>query len=298
MFTMMNNARMNIGLSGLAIAERAYQQALDYARNRVQLGPIIKHPDVRRMLMAMKAQTEAMRAVAYDATAWLDTAKRHPDAAQRATAQARIDLLTPVVKAWCTDLGVEIASLGVQVHGGMGYIEETGAAQHYRDARIAPIYEGTNGIQAIDLVTRKVLRDGGDAARAYVRDLRADVAAMNGAKLGPAAGLPARVEQAADALERATEWLCEAGAAGEASALAGATPYLRIFGTVAGGAMMAKAAGVAAQRLAANGEDTFYRTKLATAAFYGDHILPLAHALSDTVVNGAGSALALNEEDF
>jgi len=298
MFTMMNNARMNIGLSGLAIAERAYQQALDYARNRIQFGPIIRHPDVRRMLMAMKAQTEAMRAVAYDAAAWLDAAKRHPEAALRETAKARIDLLTPVVKAWCTDLGVEIASLGVQVHGGMGYIEETGAAQHYRDARIAPIYEGTNGIQAIDLVTRKVLRDGGDAARAYVRELRADVATMNGAKLGPAAGLPARVEQAADALERATAWLCDAGAASEASALAAATPYLRLFGTVAGGAMMAKAAGVAAQRLGAHGDDKFYRTKLATAAFYGDHILPTAQALSDTVVNGADSTLALNEEDF
>ena len=173
MFTMMNNARMNIGLSGLAIAERAYQQALDYARSRVQFGPIIKHPDIRRILMTMKAQTEAMRAFAYDAAASLDIAKRHPDKAVRNAAKARIDLLTPVVKAWCSDSGVEVASLGIQVHGGMGYIEETGAAQHYRDARIAPIYEGTNGIQAIDLVTRKILRDGGAAARTYIAALRA-----------------------------------------------------------------------------------------------------------------------------
>jgi len=298
MFTMMNNARMNIGLSGLAIAERAYQQALDYARNRVQFGPIVKHPDIRRILMTMKAQIEAMRAFSYDATASLDIAKRHPDAAVRTSAKARIDLLTPVVKAWCTDLGVEIASLGVQVHGGMGFIEETGAAQHYRDARIAPIYEGTNGIQAIDLVMRKVLSDGGAAARDYVAELRKAMAMLDADTLGAAAGLPARMAKALDALESTTAWLVDKGAKERNAALAGASPYLRLFGTVAGGAAMAKAAGVAARHLTANGADAFYEAKLTTAGFYGAHILPQALSLSDTVMNGAELVMALDDEDY
>ncbi|MEM9681740.1 MAG: acyl-CoA dehydrogenase [Pseudomonadota bacterium] len=298
MITMMNNARMNIGLSGLAIAERAYQQAVDYARNRVQFGPIIKHPDVRRTLMTMKAQTEAMRAVAYDAALSLDVAKRHSDKAVRGAAKSRIDLLTPVVKAWCSDSGVEMASLGIQVHGGMGYIEETGAAQHYRDARIAPIYEGTNGIQAIDLVTRKVLADGGEAARLYIEELRRELAAAEDGQLGAAAGLPKRLSAAIDALEDATAWLTENGAKDRDGALAGATPYLRLFGTVAGGAAMLKAASASARNLAANGGDTFYETKLATAGFYGTHILPQAQALADTVGAGAETALALGEDDF
>jgi len=301
MFTMMNNARLNIGVSGLAIAERAYQQALDYARNRIQFGPIIRHPDIRRTLMTMKAQTEAMRAVAYDAAASLDIAKRHPDKASRAAAKARIDLLTPVVKAWCTDLGVETASLGVQVHGGMGFIEETGAAQHYRDARIAPIYEGTNGIQAIDLVMRKVLLDGGAAARAYIAELREELSTVDEARLVTASALPARLSKAIDALEDVTAWLIEKGAKDQTLALAGATPYLRLFGTVAGGAAMARAAAVAAQRLngdGGDGGDSFYRAKLATAGFYGTHIMPLVHALADTVRNGAEATLALDEEDY
>ena len=298
MFTMMNNARMNIGLSGLAIAERAYQQARDYARTRIQFGPIIKHPDIRRILMTMKAQTEAMRAFAYDAAAALDIAKRHPDDATRNAAKARIDLLTPVVKAWCSDSGVEVASLGVQVHGGMGFIEETGAAQHYRDARIAPIYEGTNGIQAIDLVTRKILRDGGAAARTYIAELRGDIAALDAGKLGPAGGLPQRMVHAVDALEKATAWLVSSGAKDQAAALAGASPYLRLFGTVAGGAMMAKAAGVAARHASANGDGRFYQGKLATAGFYGEHILPQAQALADTVINGAATTFVLDDEDF
>jgi hypothetical protein len=297
MFTMMNNARLNIGVSGLAIAERAYQQALDYARSRIQFGPIIKHPDIRRILMTMKAQTEAMRAVAYDAAATLDIAKRHPDAASRAAAKARIDLLTPVVKAWCTDLGVEAASLGVQVHGGMGFIEETGAAQHYRDARIAPIYEGTNGIQAVDLVMRKILLDGGEAARAYIAELRKGLSDIDEAKLEAASALPARLSKATDTLEDVTAWLVEKGGKDRNLALAGAAPYLRLFGTVAGGAAMGKAATIAARRLA-DGGDSFYRAKLATAGFYGTHILPQTHALADTVKNGAEATLALDEDNY
>jgi 3-(methylsulfanyl)propanoyl-CoA dehydrogenase len=203
-----------------------------------------------------------------------------------------------VVKAWCSDSGVEVASLGIQVHGGMGYIEETGAAQHYRDARIAPIYEGTNGIQAIDLVTRKILRDGGAAARTYIAALRRDIAALDAGALGPAAGLPGRMGQAIDALEKATDWLVESGARNQDAALAGASPYLRLFGTVAGGAMMAKAAGVAAERLSENADDRFYGAKRTTAGFYGEHILPQAQALADTVINGAATVLDLDDEDF
>jgi alkylation response protein AidB-like acyl-CoA dehydrogenase len=298
MFTMMNNARMNIGLSGLAIAERAYQQALDYARTRIQFGPIVKHPDVRRMLMTMKALTEAMRAFTYDAAVSLDMAKRHPEEKTRAAAKARIDLLTPVVKAWCTDAGVEVASLGIQVHGGMGFIEETGAAQHYRDARIAPIYEGTNGIQAIDLVTRKVLMDGGAAARTHIAEMRAAVDALDKTALGAAGGLADRMPGALDALLQTTDWLVANAGKDLDPALAGAVPYLQLFGTVAGGAAVARSAGVAAARLAADGEDAFYRGKLATAGFYGTHILPRAHALADTVMNGAEATLALDDEDY
>src|ERR1700732_3817306 len=189
MFTMMNAARLNVGLQGVAIAERAYQQARDFARIRVQgraLGvtanaeplPIIHHPDVRRMLLWMRTATEAMRALAYYTAGMIDQGRRHPEPAARKAAERRADLLIPVVKAWCTDLGVAVASTGIQVHGGMGYIEETGAAQHLRDARIAPIYEGTNGIQANDLVGRKLLRDGGLAARDLLTEMRALDAAL------------------------------------------------------------------------------------------------------------------------
>ena len=296
MFTMMNNARVNIGVSGLAIAERAYQQARDYARERNQFGKIIHHPDVRRMLMTMKARTEAMRAFAYDAAASLDAALRNPDPTARAAAQARIDLLTPVVKAWCSDSGVELASLGVQVHGGMGFIEETGAAQHYRDARIAPIYEGTNGIQAIDLVGRKVLRDKGQAVKQYIQELRAALAQLDGVPLGAAASLPKRLSDGIAAFEGATDYLLDQGAQDERRALAGATPYLRLFGTVAGGAMMAHSACVAA-KAAGNGatDPDFYAAKLVTAGFYADHVLPQADGLAAAVTDGAESILALDE---
>ena len=190
MFTMMNNARLNIGMQGVAIAERAYQQARDFARIRVQgqpLGacgqcrsasPIIHHPDVRRMLLWMRAATEAMRSLAYYAAAMIDRARRDPDPAERVQAQRRADLLIPVVKAWCTDMGVAVASTGIQVHGGMGYIEETGAAQYLRDARIAPIYEGTNGIQANDLVGRKLARDHGEAVGSLFAEIAATLAAL------------------------------------------------------------------------------------------------------------------------
>jgi 3-(methylthio)propanoyl-CoA dehydrogenase len=243
MFTMMNNARLNVGLQGIAISERAYQQALEYARTRIQgvpagregAAPIVWHPDVRRMLLLMRTRTEAARALAYLTAASLDLAKRSPNAADRKHARARAELLVPMVKAWSTDLGVENASLAVQVHGGMGFIEETGVAQHYRDARIAPIYEGTNGIQALDLLGRKLVRDQGAAAYALVAEMRA---------------LPAMLPELSrgiDAVEQATTHLLEMWGSDPARAMAGATPYLTLFATVIGGWLMARSALAAIQ---------------------------------------------------
>jgi alkylation response protein AidB-like acyl-CoA dehydrogenase len=306
MFTMMNNARINVGLSGLAIAERAYQQARTFARERVQgKAPdgspqrIIRHPDVRRMLLTMKAQVEAMRAFAYDAAATLDRSRRAADPHARAHAQARLDLLTPVVKAWCTDLGVEVASVGVQVHGGMGYMEETGAVQHLRDSRIAPIYEGTNGIQAIDLVTRKVMRDGGAAAKAWFEELDTLLALLDAQPGDAFKALTAQLARALQALVEATDWLVESGKDGMDPALAGATPYLRLFGTVAGGAMMGRSALAAQAALEGGaGDRDFYEAKLITARFYAENILPQAEGLVAPIRDGHHAVLALAEDQF
>jgi len=289
MFTMMNSERLFVGVQGVAIAERAYQQARDYARARVQgqpVGvprdagklPIIHHPDVRRMLLTMRAGIEAMRALAYLAAAAIDRSRHTCDAEARFRAERRADLLIPVVKAWCTDLGVDIASLGVQVHGGMGYIEETGAAQYLRDARIAPIYEGTNGIQANDLVGRKLGRDKGEAAREFFAEMHASLAELGGeAKWGP---LHRGLAEGLDALERATEYLV---AAEPALAAAGSAPYLALFGTVAGGWLMARLA-LAARARAADG---FAAAKLATARCYAEHYLARAPGYLPAIMGGA-----------
>ena len=284
MFTMMNNARLQVGLQGLAIAERAYQHARDYARTRVQGKPItatapgdypiVHHPDVRRMLLSMRARTEAMRAMVYYAAAMIDRAHHSADAATRTRFQARADLLIPVVKAWCTDQGVEIASLGVQVHGGMGFIEETGAAQYYRDARIAPIYEGTNGIQANDLLGRKVQRDSGAAAAALIAEMR-----------GAAAGNRA-LAAGIDALDDATKWLV-ANATERALTLSGAVPYLELMGIVTGGWLLALEAAEARRRLDANeGNASFNKAKLGTARFYDEQVLAAAPALLPAIKGG------------
>jgi 3-(methylthio)propanoyl-CoA dehydrogenase len=308
MFTMMNNARLHVGLQGVAIAERAYQQALSYAQTRIQgrpVGsksatplPIIHHPDVRRMLLAMKAQTEAMRGVAYVTAGGIDRARRHPDAAIRRAAQLRVDLLIPIVKAWSTDLGVEVASLGIQVHGGMGFIEETGAAQHLRDARIAPIYEGTNGIQANDLMGRKLMRDKGEAANSLIVEMRgieSRLAAQSGDDL---ATIRAQLAPAVDALEAATLWIVANWEADPARALAGAVPYLRLLGTVAGGWIMATAALAAHRRLAArDGDPTFNEAKLVTARFYAEQYLPIAAALLPAI-RGGGTVMSFAVESF
>jgi 3-(methylthio)propanoyl-CoA dehydrogenase len=293
MFTMMNSERLLVGVQGVAIAERAYQQARDYARMRVQGQPIgvprpegrdagklaiIHHPDVRRMLLTMRAGIEAMRALTYLAAAAIDRSRHAGDEKERFGAQRRADLLIPVVKAWCTDLGVEIASTGVQVHGGMGYIEETGAAQYLRDARIAPIYEGTNGIQANDLVGRKLGRDKGEAARELFTEMRADVAGLGGAaEWGP---LHRSLTEGLDALECATEYLV---AAEPALAAAGSAPYLALFGTVVGGWLMARLAGAAGARATPG----FAAAKLATARSYAEHYLARAPSYLPAIMGGA-----------
>jgi acyl-CoA dehydrogenase len=305
MFTMMNEARQKVGLQGLGIAERAYQQAREYARERVQgrlpgqksgeRVTIVHHPDVRRMLMTMKSQVEAMRAFGYVVATDIDLAHRHPDAAERRRRQERVELLTPVLKGWCTELGVEIASLGVQVHGGMGYIEETGACQHLRDARIATIYEGTTGIQGGDLVGRKLAMDQGASMRALVADMReteAELARSDDANL---AAIAAALGDAIQTLEKTTAALLRDLSANPDAALTASVSYLMLVGYVCGGWQMARAAAIARTRLAAGEDEGFHRAKIATARFYADQVLPKASALATAVLSGASTALALDE---
>jgi acyl-CoA dehydrogenase len=293
MFTMMNNARLAVGLQGVAIAERAMQQAFAYANERKQgraggNGAIINHPDVRRMLLTMRALTHAARAICYATGAAIDRSHRGADEAARKAAHERASLLTPVAKAFSTDIGMEVASLGVQVHGGMGFVEETGAAQHYRDARIAPIYEGTNGIQAIDLVTRKLPLGGGAVAKAYLGELRATVAAVQAAN-DPAFGATAeRLAEAVDALDRATAWLIGKLDTSPDAALAGATPYLRLFASAAGGCALAEE-GLAEARL--NGGESS-GGRVALARFFAENIAVQARGLELTVTEGAESIAA------
>jgi alkylation response protein AidB-like acyl-CoA dehydrogenase len=307
MFTMMNHARLAVGLEGVGIAERAYQQALAYARERVQgrpLGraggerlPIVHHPDVRRMLMQMKATTEAMRALAYFAAAQMDKAERHPDPQARREAQALTDLLTPVVKGWCTEQAIGIASLGVQVHGGMGFVEETGAAQHLRDARITTIYEGTTGIQAGDLVGRKVARDGGRAASALIGEMRGEVRALEAGADEKLAPIAEALAQGVDALERATAWVAQTYPQDPVAVSAGSVPYLELFGVVSGGWLHARAAKAARTRLQDPANDAaFLEAKLATARYYADHVLPQAPGRAHQVMRGGASVMALDPE--
>jgi len=308
MFTMMNHARLTVGIEGIAIGERAYQHALEYAKTRVQgreIGQrsgdrvtIIHHPDVRRMLLSMRAQNEAMRALAYFAAATLDKAKHHPDAGEKRRSQALLDLLTPVVKGWCTEQGVEVASTGVQIHGGMGYVEETGAAQYLRDARITTIYEGTTGIQANDLIGRKVAFEKGATALAVIEAMRGLDAPL-GKGGGDVAGVRANLKEAVDGLESATRWLVETYPRNANAAAAVAVPYLKLFGTVAGGWMMARAARVALEKIQQPGADRdFLEAKLATARFYAEHELPRAIPLAREVTRGADSVLALDAGRF
>jgi alkylation response protein AidB-like acyl-CoA dehydrogenase len=308
MFTMMNNARLSVGVEGLALAERAYQDALAYAQERLQgraigaekgvQSPIIEHPDVRRMLMTMKAYIEAMRGLTYFNAEAIDLGNHHLDPDIRELKQDLADLLTPITKAWCTDLGVEVTSLAIQVFGGMGYVEETGVAQHFRDVRITPIYEGTNGIQAMDLVGRKLPLKGG----AVVRDLLSMMAALDPALTRAGGELePIRVglAEGVNALVDATAWYFEHGVNDPVEALGGATPYLRLFGQVIGGWILAREA-LAAHTVLTSGEGDkqHAEAKIATARFYVDNLLPQAGALVGSVKGGATGLFDIAPEYF
>jgi alkylation response protein AidB-like acyl-CoA dehydrogenase len=309
MFTMMNNARLSVGIQGLAIAERAYQQAAAFARSRVQskddgsAAPasvsIVHHADVRRMLMSMRAQIEAMRALGYYTAAGIDGALKQPDKAAGRKIQDRVDLLIPIVKAWFTDLGNEIASTGVQIHGGMGFVEETGAAQHLRDARILPIYEGTNGIQARDLVGRKVAKDGGETMLALVAEMRATAEEMKAAPGDDIEAIRTGLVAAANALEDATRWVAQSVKAELVNALAGSVPFLRLAGTALGGWLLARSALVAQTRLGQrDGDPAFLEAKLVTARFYAEVILPPALAELGPLKAAGRTVFVLAEEQF
>ncbi len=299
MFTMMNNARLAVGVQGVAVAERATQRAFAFAHERRQgsapgaegagMSPIIQHPDVRRMLLTMRAETDAARAICLKTADALDRARRLTDPNLKAAALAEASLLTPVAKAFSTDAGIKVSSLGVQVHGGMGYIEETGAAQHMRDARIFAIYEGTNGIQAIDLVTRKLTLGGGTLVEGLIDDYRtvaADVSALNDPAFGHAGE---RLSEAVDALGRATRQMLDWVPEEMEKALAGATPYLALFARAAGGAYLARVA--LAAHAAGGAEDKRHAARISVARFFAENLAVEASALERAVVHGAGVIL-------
>jgi alkylation response protein AidB-like acyl-CoA dehydrogenase len=304
MFIMMNAARYSVGLEGVGLSERAYQTALAYARERIQSTeagvrggprvPIVRHPDVRRMLMIMKSQTEAMRALSGVVAVSLDAARLHPSAEERERHQSVADLMIPVIKGWCTENSVDIASLGLQVHGGVGFVEETGAAQFVRDARITPIYEGTTGIQANDLIGRKLARDGGRAAQTVIAQMR--VLAGNLVVVPNLTGAATAFSAAIDALERAIRYVVENYATDIRAVSVGAVPMLKLFGIVAGGWQLLRSAVISQQRLAesnGNGADAgFHEAKILTARFYADHVLSQASGLGYSIVHGAAGALA------
>ena len=299
MFTMMNNARLSVGVEGLSIAERAWQPTLAFAQERLQgraigaprgtSSPIVEHPDVRRMLFTMKAYIDAMRALIYLNAEAMDRSRHEPDEADRNEADELVDLLIPLTKAWCTDLGSVITSLGIQVHGGMGYIEETGMAQHYRDARIAAIYEGTNGIQAMDLVGRKLAMRGGGVVADHLARIRAMADELGTAGERFERGRDELVA-AVDAAEAATNWLLEHGLEDPNHALAGATPYLRMLAVTTGGWLMARQAMAAQARLDEGVTDTergFYEGKVAVATFFLEQLVGEVGGLLAAVTAGA-----------
>ncbi|MDH3319864.1 MAG: acyl-CoA dehydrogenase [Betaproteobacteria bacterium] len=303
MFIMMNAARFAVGLEGVSIAERAFQRALAYAKERVQgrdlagggSVPIIRHPDVRRMLMLMKSQTEAMRALAYVVAAAMDVGARHPDAKLRQQNQAFVDLMIPVVKGWSTETGIEVASLGVQVHGGMGFIEETGAAQHLRDARITTIYEGTTGIQANDLVGRKIAREGGATAKAWLAHLEAFDGELAKSGNADVQAIRAALAAGAKAVAESVDYIVANAGKDVMATFAGAVPFLKLMGIVAGGWQMARAA-LAAEKNLGSGDRAFLEAKLATARFYADQVMVQAPGLRDTVVKGSAAVMTVPDD--
>jgi len=308
MFTMMNNARLAVAQQGLCITERAYQQARDFAKERKQGNDtsgnretvtIINHPDVRRMLMTMRAHAEAQRALLLDTMSNLDGMHHHPEKEWRDWCSRRVDLMTPVLKGWFTESAVEMASLGVQVHGGMGFIEETGAAQHYRDARILPIYEGTTGIQAADLVGRKILRDKGEAAFELMDELDAIINRLNNIQSEEFAVLRKHFGKAVDMLGRGVDWVLDSEGKDMDAVLASSTYLLKLFGIVMGGKMMIESAMVAQAKLDKNeGDAEFYKMKLVTARFYAENILNQASGLLGPITQGHNTVMALKEDQF
>jgi len=308
MFVMMNAARFSVGLEGVSIAERAFQRALAYAKERMQgkdlvqggkTVPIIRHPDVRRMLMLMKSQTEAARALAYVVAASMDFSLKTKNKEEAKRHQAFVDLMIPVVKGWSTETGIEVASLGVQIHGGMGFIEETGAAQHLRDARITTIYEGTTGIQAADLVGRKIAREGGVTVKGWLAELKKFDATLAGSKNPDIQVVRTRLAAAAQAVSESVEFILGAASKDPNSAFAGAVPFLELMGITAGGWQLARAALIAEKKLAAKeGDASFYAAKISTARFFADHVLSQAPGLSVTVAQGAASVMTLSDEQF
>ncbi len=308
MFIMMNAARFAVGMQGISVAERAYQKAVSYARDRVQSRdlagsagpvPIIHHPDVKRMLMSMRSQVEASRALSYVTAAAFDGAHHHPDEATRKINHAFYEFMVPIVKGWSTELSIDVASTGVQVHGGMGFIEETGAAQHYRDARILTIYEGTTAIQANDLVGRKTIRDGGAFAKSVIAQVRDTAAELSKAGNDDLKIIGKRLSDAGAALEDVVNFIATNAKSDIKAAFAGSVPYLKMAGVVFGGWQMGRAALAAASKLSAGeGDASFYQAKVVTARFFADHFVSTASASRAAIVEGSSGVLALAEEQF
>jgi hypothetical protein len=308
MFIMMNAARFAVGMQGVAIADQAYQKAVAYAKDRVQSRPvdgsakqsvaIIQHPDVRRMLATMRALTEGARALAYVAAAHSDFAHRHPDEKVRANHQAIYEFLVPIVKGWSTEMSIDVASLGVQVHGGMGFIEETGAAQYYRDARILTIYEGTTAIQANDLIGRKTVRDGGATAQVLLAQVDETIAALGRHDGAAFDATHQRLKAGRDALANAVEFMIQNTKSDPNAVFAGSVPYLKLAGIVLAGWQMARALLVASEKRSE--DEAFYGAKIATAHFFADHILSQAGGLEASIVSAKGNqgVLALDADHF
>lgn len=308
MFIMMNAARFAVGIQGIGLAERAYQKAVSYAKERVQSRDldgsanavtIIHQPDVRRMLMSMKSQIEAARALAYVAASHFDIAHHHADAEVRQRHQAIYEYMVPVIKGWSTELAIDVASTGLQIHGGMGFIEETGAAQYYRDARILTIYEGTTAIQANDLVGRKTVRDGGQLAHALIADIRQTHHALVAQATPDSQAIADRLEEAAAALEAVVNYVVQTMQSDIKAVFAGSVPYLKLAGIVLGGWQLARAACIAHERLqSGQGQREFLEAKVVTARFFAEHYLSQASALRSAIVEGGRSVMALEEAQF
>jgi hypothetical protein len=309
MFIMMNAARFSVGVQGMAIADRAYQSALQYAKERVQFRDvasrspepkrIIEHPDVRRMLMWCKSQIEAMRALSYVTAAALDLAHKHPDEKVRKEHKAFVDLMIPVVKGWCTETAVDVCSTALQVFGGIGYVEETGIAQQYRDVRITTIYEGTTGIQALDLVGRKLAQDMGATATRVIGIMQKVAKDLESSENEDVKALAAPLSKAIGALAETSQFIGMSAMGDLRKAVACSVPYLKLWGITAGGWQMARAALVAAQKLAAGDADAeFYKAKIATARFYGSHVLTQSAYLKRQITEGSGDVMTLTEAQF